>query len=423
MSVSQLRVPVVAGHIAVAVEQIEAAAAVPVGSLEREELPAALAELSRLEAQVCSLKLQVLAEADRRKLAEDEAATGTAAWASKLTGSTQGLLAGGLWLAALLRDKYDATREAFADGRIELDQVKVIVRAAEKIPAAATEQERRDAEAALVAKAVGGMNARRLRQRARRMLEDINKRLADEQESDMLEDENEKAETKTEMSLWDNGDGTFSGKFTIPEMHGHLLKAALERLTSPRRLTRNQAGQPITDYSVAGTFNGLNVYERRGAAFVELLEHLPTQGFGGVAATMIIKIDYDRLRDGLGSAGIDTGVNIAPNVARRLACNAGLVPAVLNGRSEVLDLGRTKRLHSKAQRQALSLRHDTCAAEGCERPFAWTEIHHLDPWSEDGRTDLANGLPLCGHHHRRAHDRRYTMRVLPSGEVRFRYRT
>jgi hypothetical protein len=130
---------------------------------------------------------------------------------------------------------------------------------------------------------------------------------------------------------------------------------------------------------VQGTFNGLNVYERRGAAFVELLEHLPTQGFGGVAATMIVKIDLDRLGDGLASAGIDAGVNIPVSEARRLACNAGILPAVLNGRSEVLDLGRSKRLHSDAQRRALALQYDTCAAEGCERPFAWSEIHHLEP--------------------------------------------
>jgi hypothetical protein len=422
MSVTQLRTPVVTGHVAVAVEQIEAAASVPVGSLEREELPTALAGLARLESMVAALKLQVLAEADRRRVAEESAATGTPAWAAKLTGTRQGELAGGLLVVNLLNEKYHLTREAFKDGGIELDQVKAIVRAAEKMPAGATEEERSDGEADLVAKAVHGMNARGLRQAGRRMLERVNKRLADQQESDMLEDENEQAELNTEMYVWDNGDGTFSGRFTIPELHGQLLKSFLENLSSPRRFARNKAGEPVTDESVQSTINGLNYYERLGASFVELLEHMPTQGFGGVAATMIVKIDLDRLRDGLAGAGIDTGIHLATSAARRLACNAGIVPAVLGGRSEVLDLGRTRRLHSKAQRYALSLRYDTCAAEGCERPFAWCDIHHPDPWSCGGPTDLDNALPLCGHHHRRAHDRRYDMTVLPSGEVRYRYR-
>ena len=96
------------------------------------------------------------------------------------------------------------------------------------------------------------------------MLERINQRLADEQESDMLEDENDEAEVKTSMHVWDNGDGTFSGKFTIPELHGHLLKSFLENLSSPRRFGRNQAGEPITDESVQSTFNGLNYYEKLG---------------------------------------------------------------------------------------------------------------------------------------------------------------
>jgi hypothetical protein len=422
MSVTQLRSPVVTGHVVVAVAEIEAAGSVPVGSLEREELPIALADLARLESMVCALKLQVLAESDRRQLAEEAAATGTPAWAAKLTGSTQKLMSGGLYFMKLLNEKYHATREAFADGGIELDQVKAIVRAAEKMPAGATEQERCDAEAGLVARAVNGMNARGLRQAGRRMLDHINRRLADEQESGMLEDENDEAEAKTSMYVWDNGDGTFSGRFTIPELHGQLLKSFLENLSSPRRYVRNRAGEPVTDESVQSTYNGLNYYEKLGAAFVELLEHMPTKGFGGVAATMIVKIDHDRLRDGLGSAGIDTGANIATSVARRLGCNAGILPAVLGGRSEVLDLGRTRRLHSKAQRHALSLRYDTCAAEGCERPFAWCDIHHPHAWSDAGPTDLANAIPLCGHHHRRAHDRRYDMRILPSGEARFRYR-
>ena len=69
-----------------------------------------------------------------------------------------------------------------------------------------------------------------------------------------------------------------------------------------------------------------------------------------------------------------------------------------------LDLGRERRLHTKAQRIALSGIHDTCAAEGCERPFAWTEIHHPESWARGGRTDLDNALPLCGWHRRRAHE-------------------
>ena len=34
-------------------------------------------------------------------------------------------------------------------------------------------------------------------------------------------------------------------------------------------------------------------------------------------------------------------------------------------------------------------------------------LHHEDPWSTGGTTDLAKAVPLCGHHHRRVHDPTY----------------
>jgi predicted restriction endonuclease len=96
---------------------------------------------------------------------------------------------------------------------------------------------------------------------------------------------------------------------------------------------------------------------------------------------------------------------------------------VLGGESQPLDVGRERRLHTKAQRIALSHLHHTCAVHGCDRPFAWCEIHHRDPWSKGGPTNLNNALPLCGHHHRRAHDHTYDLRHHPDGSVRFHRRT
>jgi hypothetical protein len=79
-------------------------------------------------------------------------------------------------------------------------------------------------------------------------------------------------------------------------------------------------------------------------------------------------------------------------------------------------------LFTRAQAIALSARHEHCAAEGCERPFAWCELHHLRPWSAGGPTDLANAVPLCGFHHRRIHDQHYTAARAPDGSLRFTHR-
>jgi hypothetical protein len=103
---------------------------------------------------------------------------------------------------------------------------------------------------------------------------------------------------------------------------------------------------------------------------------------------------------------------------------AGIVPVVLGGQSQVLDLGRTRRLFSPPQRKALAVLQGTCAADGCDVPAAWCEAHHAeDPWSKGGRTNLAEGVLLCPHHHHRAHDLRYITRRMPDGSVRFSRRT
>ena len=61
----------------------------------------------------------------------------------------------------------------------------------------------------------------------------------------------------------------------------------------------------------------------------------------------------------------------------------------------------------------------TCAATGCERPYAWCELHHRQPWAKGGRTDLANAVPLCHQHHRWIHDTGFNHQTMPDGSIRF----
>jgi hypothetical protein len=70
------------------------------------------------------------------------------------------------------------------------------------------------------------------------------------------------------------------------------------------------------------------------------------------------------------------------------------------------------------------LRDQGCRADGCDRPPSWTEAHHhTKPWAEGGTTNLADGILLCGHHHRLAHHPDYTTERLPNGDLRYHRRT
>ncbi|MBK4347206.1 HNH endonuclease signature motif containing protein [Lacisediminihabitans changchengi] len=74
----------------------------------------------------------------------------------------------------------------------------------------------------------------------------------------------------------------------------------------------------------------------------------------------------------------------------QLAAEANIIPIVLGGSSEVLDVGHGRRLFTSAQRHALAETYGGCAFPGCGHQPSHTEAHHLVCWAKGGRTDLNN---------------------------------
>jgi hypothetical protein len=164
---------------------------------------------------------------------------------------------------------------------------------------------------------------------------------------------------------------------------------------------------------------------RLGHALMELLERLPAgllPATGGVGATVVVTATVEQLTSGLGTATLDTGTEISTAQLRRLACEAGIIPAVLDGEGQPLDLGREQRLFSRSQRVAMNLRDRGCRAEGCDRPTAWTVAHHLTEWCKGGRTDIADGAMVCEYHHHLIHSTKWSYTLLADGDIRFRRR-
>ena len=101
-----------------------------------------------------------------------------------------------------------------------------------------------------------------------------------------------------------------------------------------------------------------------------------------------------------------------------MACAAGVIPVVLGGQSEVLDQGRKRRLFTRPQRLAMAIRQSfRCAAEGCTRPTAWCDAHHLVPWSRGGQTNLDDGVLICARHHTLAHHPDYHVTRQPGWRI------
>ena len=124
---------------------------------------------------------------------------------------------------------------------------------------------------------------------------------------------------------------------------------------------------------------------------------------------------------GLGAAEVlgttATGDLLPLGTARRLACDAAIIPAVLASPSQPLDLGRTTRLVTPAQLTALWLRDRHCTFPGCDIPAHWTDAHHLHHWADGGPTSLTNLTLLCRRHHTIAHRDDLGATITPDGHV------
>jgi hypothetical protein len=117
-----------------------------------------------------------------------------------------------------------------------------------------------------------------------------------------------------------------------------------------------------------------------------------------------VTIPLADLMQQLRGAGLtSTGQVLSPATVRRLACDAQLLPMVLGGHSELLDLGHGERYFTPAQRHAVARRDGHCTYPGCTRPAAWCDVHHLRWWSRGGPTDLDNAALLCERHHTLVH--------------------
>jgi hypothetical protein len=110
------------------------------------------------------------------------------------------------------------------------------------------------------------------------------------------------------------------------------------------------------------------------------------------------------------------GSRISVERARLLACEAGIIPVVLDGEGRPIDVGRAKRLATPDQRRLMAWRDKGCVGPGCDRPPDWSQAHHLTRWTLGGQTNLDEMRLLCLWHHHLVHDQHWDIRATP-GDV------
>ena len=96
---------------------------------------------------------------------------------------------------------------------------------------------------------------------------------------------------------------------------------------------------------------------------------------------------------------------------RMMACNASIIPAVLNSKSEPLDVGRSQRSFPVNIHRGVVLRDGGCAYPGCNMPHMYCEVHHIQHWENGGCTSLDNAVMLCRFHHMVIHQSEVLVRL------------
>lgn len=225
--------------------------------------------------------------------------------------------------------------------------------------------------------------------------------------------------------------GMVGMRATLDPEAAAILKAAIDPLAAPDPV-HDEACRTVARDSRAPArrrLDALLAIVQRGVASAG---HLPTTD----KAKIVVLIDHDALlhdldddqasgrgRGGTGRGGATgrgsgttlTGDVLSPGVVRRMACDAEIIPVVLGGHSEPLDVGRSRRLFTRAQRLALITRDKGCSYPDCTVPATWCDAHHVVHWRHGGPTDLTNAALLCPRHHTTVHERDLTATVTALG--------
>ena len=132
---------------------------------------------------------------------------------------------------------------------------------------------------------------------------------------------------------------------------------------------------------------------------------------GGRRPHLNVLIRLEDLENRARAAVLDFGGKLSAESLRLLTCDAAVVPIVMNGAGQPLDVGRATRTVPDGLRRAVAARDRGCAHPGCDRPPSWCEIHHVVPWEQGGPTSLENLVMVCRAHHRQHHVTDWIIRI------------
>lgn len=310
-------------------------------------------------------------------------------------------LATGRVAAAMDDDRFEALSAKVADGSARVSRANLIVRLTQELTPIATPESLQALTDVMtdVVESTGLSDLGKIATEAR-------KRLVGPDDD---EDEDDKQAKRRLFRKVGRVAGLSEWQLLLDSEGEAILKAALDPLSAPRP-GADEHGVHQLDHRTAAT--------RRADALLEIIGRGVAAPEGTTQtdkAKIVVTVDHEALAGKVcGGGTTGTGEHLSAGTIRRLACDAEIIPMVMGGPSEALDVGQAKRLFTPAQRKAVLLRDRGCSFPGCSMPAGWTDIHHVIHWIFGGKTDLSNAAALCRRHHVVVHRYGYTATVTPT---------
>jgi hypothetical protein len=245
----------------------------------------------------------------------------------------------------------------------------------------------------------------------------------DELDAAGILDRERAARQARELRLQRMRDGSVRVVWRLDPIEGSVVSEIYDRATSPRRggprfVSDDERAQQIAD-------DPRSTEQLASDVFFELVtagaEVKPQQLLGRGAPAVRVSVTEAQLRTRTGRGRLQrTQQVVSIETVERLACTQGTVAVVFDEHGQPLDVGREQRLFTTRQRVALAERDGGCRWPGCDRPPSWCEAHHIEHWARDGgRTDVADGLLLCKHHHLLLHDHHWEIERRGPGRAEY----
>ncbi len=363
---------------------------------DRDQLDLLAASL-RVAARLNTWQAMTAARLDNNEVAWRVHATSTATWLAD-TANLTAREAHRLVHAGRGLHRFPILAEASATGAVLPTQTEAITSVLDDLPD--------DLPDAVVAQAQNTMvgfaasyNSTELRRLARHLLDVVAPETAEALEAGRVERDHRLAERSRHLSFIHDHHGSILIRGSLPVVAAEPLVRIVEAYAAAEKRALD-ALDPHAEYVTPAT--------RRADGLLAMVHHHGQRALapshGGDRPRISVTLSYEALldagRDGMPIGRLTTsGEPIPAGQLRQLLCDADVLPAVLGGRSEVLDVGRAQRLVTPPIRAALDLRDQGCIFPGCDKPPTSCQAHHLIPWWAGGRTSLSNLVLACAHHH------------------------